>query len=149
MSANEDLIKAENILLKLMAQYKSGQYVHLGDAIDCIRRSRLELETLSRDYALCQSVLEAEREEWDNAAKFVADGCEDEVHCGCVPILKRDYEKLIEYIGEGDELAINQRDAVKELDSDMHNPTKRPCKTCQAMTEAFGFPFGCNRLRGE
>jgi hypothetical protein len=156
MSANEDLIKAENILLKLMAQYQSGQYAHLGDAIDCIRRSRVELETLSRDYAMCQSVLVTEREEWNNAAKFVADGCEDETHCGCVPILKREldkatlkYETLIQYVGEGDELAITQGGAVKELDSDMHNPSKRPCKTCQAMTDAFGFPFGCNRLRGE
>jgi hypothetical protein len=36
--------------------------------------------------------------------------------------------------------------AVKVLEVDMHNPSKRPCKTCQTMTDAFGFPFGCNRL---
>jgi len=32
--------------------------------------------------------------EWENAKKFVADGCTDEIHCGCVPILKRELDAL-------------------------------------------------------
>lgn len=37
--------------------------------------------------------LRAELDEWENAKKFVADGCEDEVHCGCVPILRRELDE--------------------------------------------------------
>jgi len=37
--------------------------------------------------------LRAELDEWENAKKFVADGCKDELHCGCVPILKRELDE--------------------------------------------------------
>ena len=44
-----------------------------------------------KNTALAQ--LRAELDEWENAKKFVADGCEDEVHCGCVPILRRELDE--------------------------------------------------------
>ena len=44
-------------------------------------------------WARCAKILAAELDEWHNAAKFVADGCTDEIHCGCVPILKRELDR--------------------------------------------------------
>jgi hypothetical protein len=43
---------------------------------------------------------ERELEEWENAKKFVADGCKDEQHCGCVPILKRELDEARELLKE-------------------------------------------------
>jgi DNA repair exonuclease SbcCD ATPase subunit len=44
--------------------------------------------------------LQAALDEWENAKKFVADGCKDEQHCGCVPILKRQLDEAREVIEE-------------------------------------------------
>ena len=43
---------------------------------------------------------ERELDEWENAKKFVADGCKDEQHCGCVPILKRELDEARELLKE-------------------------------------------------
>jgi hypothetical protein len=50
--------------------------------------------------------LRAELDEWENAKKFVADGCKDELHCGCVPILKRELDEAISLINTA-EININ------------------------------------------
>jgi len=41
------------------------------------------------NYSQAYRELEEELDEWNNARKFVEEPCEDEVHCGCVPILRK------------------------------------------------------------
>jgi signal transduction protein with GAF and PtsI domain len=52
--------------------------------------------------------LRAELDEWQNAKKFVADGCTDEIHCGCVPILKRELDAKTKAVKEAREI-MNER----------------------------------------
>jgi hypothetical protein len=47
--------------------------------------------------------------EWENSAKFVRDECPDEVHCGCVPVLRGMLGKAEQ------ELADNQRELCQLL----------------------------------
>ena len=56
--------------------------------------------TLVRDARVAITQLRAELDEWENAKKFVADGCTDEIHCGCVPILKREMDAQTKAVEE-------------------------------------------------
>jgi hypothetical protein len=40
------------------------------------------------------------------------------------------------------------REALDALYKDSHRWSTRPCKTCDAVSTAVGFPFGCDRLAG-
>ena len=72
------------------------------DFVELVKRAAAELAQLHTDleYIVGQNKIfldgmnryRAELDEWHNAAKFVADGCTDEIHCGCVPILKRELD---------------------------------------------------------
>jgi len=39
----------------------------------------------------------AELDDWEEAKKFVANDCKDEIHCGCVPILRRELDEAKEF----------------------------------------------------
>ena len=39
--------------------------------------------------------------------------------------------------------------ALQGLSIDMHEVSTRSCSTCAAVTEAFGFLFGCDQYRRE
>lgn len=67
------------------------------------RHNEIMLPQLDR-HGVTMDKLRAELEEWENAKKFVADGCQDEVHCGCVPILKRENERLTKAVEEAEVL---------------------------------------------
>lgn len=34
-------------------------------------------------------------------------------------------------------------DLLRNLSTDMHQASNRPCKTCRDFTEKLGWPFGC------
>lgn len=40
------------------------------------------------------------------------------------------------------------REALDSLYKDNHRWSSRPCATCSAITNAVGFPFGCDRMAG-
>ena len=49
------------------------------------------------------------------------------------------HSQLDEMGDENDRL----RGALRRVSGDMHNTSRRPCSTCQAVTDVLGEPFGC------
>jgi hypothetical protein len=72
--------------------------------------NRENIETIAK--------LQAALDEWENAKKFVADGCKDEQHCGCVPILKRQLDEARKVIEPFAELADTDNVYWKDEDKD-------------------------------
>ena len=72
----------------------------IGRTLEIVKEQRkriMEFQVAEKDYV---ATLRAELDEWHNAAKFVADGCTDEIHCGCVPILKRELDAANKAVDE-------------------------------------------------
>jgi hypothetical protein len=74
---SHELTRQENENLRLRAELAQLR----ADLEYIVEQNKIFLDGMNQ--------LRAELDEWDNAKKFVADGCTDEIHCGCVPILKR------------------------------------------------------------
>ena len=78
----------------------------IGRTLEIVKEQRkriMEFQVAEKDYV---ATLRAELDEWHNAAKFVADGCTDEIHCGCVPILKREMDAANKAVEEARELLV-------------------------------------------
>ena len=91
-----------------MANTKGERIVELLDIISnkSKRIKKLKLESGQQSTQICVlnlgiKELEEKLEDWENSAKFVlGDDCPtDEVHCGCVVILKKKIKELEDMIG--------------------------------------------------
>jgi hypothetical protein len=94
--AAEHLIKLIDIMDKFFTENLGEKNAEIECARNELEEIVSELEERRKNLITTMDRLiraEAELAEWENAKRFVADGRKDELHCGCVPILKRELDE--------------------------------------------------------
>ena len=113
----EKLHEEDNDLAKLIQDEEAKVYALRAELDELMVMKNRWVETAESGRGTINS-LSAQLAEWHNAAKFVADGCKDEIHCGCVPILKRELDAKTKAVDEA-------REAIKYLVYDLEHVSRR------------------------